>query len=67
MMYPCSSSTRSLAVPGIGYSQSISFERNSFDPADVAAWSPQRGWGRIWADWIGQGPAEPTAGGRELH
>ena len=67
MMYPCSSSPRSLAVPGIGYCQSISVDQDAFDPADFPARSPRRGWGRIWTDWTGQGPAESPAGGREPH
>jgi hypothetical protein len=66
MMYPCSSSTRSLAVPGIGYCQSIPVDHDSFDPADFPSRPARRGSARIWADWTGQDPAEPAAGAREL-
>ncbi len=63
----CSSSPRSLAVPGIGYCQSIPVDQDSFDLADFPARSTRHGWARIWAGWASQSPAEPPAAGRELH
>jgi hypothetical protein len=66
-MYPCSSSLRSLAVPGIGYCQSIPVDHEPFEPADFPVKSQRHGWARIWADWACQGTAEPPAAGQELH
>jgi len=66
-MYLCSLSPRSLAVPGVGYCQSIPVDHEAFDPAEFQVRSPRHGWARIWVDWASQGPAGRPAAEHELH
>jgi hypothetical protein len=66
-MYACSLSPRSLAVPGIGYCQSIPVDQETLDPTDFPVRPARRGWARIWGDWASQGPAGQPVAGHELH
>jgi hypothetical protein len=63
----CSSSPRSLAVPGIGYCQSIPVDQDSFDLVDCPTRPPRHGWARIWTGWACQDVAEPPPAAHELH